>query len=76
MLAILAFVVLVSQTVRHAYLLSQPGLEEMYAARPVLAERRDAGLVKLARTMLLKRFGAKRQIMGNVCREARARRAA
>ena len=31
MLAILAFVVLVSQTVRHAYLLSQPGLEEMYA---------------------------------------------
>jgi hypothetical protein len=33
----------------------------MYAARPVLAERLDARLVKLARTILLKRFGAKRQ---------------
>ena len=42
----------------------------MYAARRVLAERRDARLVKLARTILLKRFGAKRQIRGNVCSEA------
>jgi hypothetical protein len=33
----------------------------MYAARPVIVERRDAGLVKLGRTILSKRFGAKRQ---------------
>jgi hypothetical protein len=35
----------------------------------VLAERRDAGLVKLARAILLKRFGAKRQIRGEMYAE-------
>jgi len=34
----------------------------LHAARPVLAERRDAGLITLVRTILSKRFGAKREI--------------